>query len=564
MPTRYAGVKSTPQPVSVQTDPSMIRAAGGTGGYAFKLTPMEQLKRFLIMGVESGTVYLGREEVAYKNVAAVDAALASDGVKAIDLAVEVSKEGRALKNGPALYVVAAGCASKDPTVRQAAFAAIPQVCRTGTHILNFCAEVQELRGWGSGLKRAVGRWFDRPSDKLAYQIAKYKQRDGFSMGDLLRLTHPVPSSAAHEAVFRYITSGPGGMAERLVKGSEKAGRKDRKYPAANAKVLPSILGAMDEALHLDCSKGGDRRRMAALISEHGLSHEMLPSEAKNHAEIWEALLPSIGSEALLRNLNKLAQLGMTPPLGAVTAEICRRFEDGDVLRKDRLHPMRILVGMRQYATGHGDQGGLSWTPSEQIVRALDGAFYLAFKQAEPTGKRFMLGLDISGSMSNPIQTPGKGGRAGRELPISFREAAACMAMVVARSEKRWAAYGFSRDLVALQGFGSSRIDQMDSYLDQWSHNFGPTNPGALFEHAMNGRMEVDCFVVLTDNDVNSGRHCHQLLRQYRDKVGVAAKCMVVAMAPVEVSIADPTDPGMLDTSGFDAGLPEILRTFAAS
>lgn len=561
-PTRYAGVKSTPQPVTTQTDPSMIRAAGGTGGYAFKLTPLDQLRRFLIMGVEAGTVYLGADEIAYKNVAAVDAALAADGVKAIDLAVQVSEEGRALKNGPALYVVAAGCASKDEAVRRAAFAAIPKVCRTGTHLLNFVAEVQELRGWGSGLQRAVGRWFERPADSLAYQVAKYKQRDGFSMRDLLRLVHPVPSSAAHEAIFRYVVSGADGLGERQVKGSEKSARRDRSYPAAASKKMPGIILAMEEALKLDCEKKADRRKMADLIVEHNLSHEMLPSDAKNHSEIWEALLPRIGSEALLRNLNKLAQLKMTPELGETTAEICQRFADGDRLRKDRLHPMRILVGMRQYASGQGGQGSLTWEPCEQIVRALDEAFYLSFKQAEPTGKRYMLGLDISGSMGSPIVTPQKGRGMGRPLPLSYREAAACMAMVIARSEKQWAAYGFSSSLVQLSGFSTSRIDEMDRYLNQWSHNFGSTDPGLLFQYALDKKIAVDCFVVLTDNDVNGGQHCYQLLQKYRDKMGIAAKCMVVAMAPIEVSIADPKDPGMLDTSGFDAGLLEILRNFA--
>lgn len=560
MPTRYAQVTSTPQSVNTQVQPDMVRAAGGTGGYAFRLDAWAQLQRFLIMGAEAGTMYLGRDEVAYKNVQCVEKAVAEDGPRAVQMAVEISKAGRAYRNGPALYVVARACASADPYTKAAAFAAIPEVCRIGTHLFNFAAEVQELRGWGSGLKRAVGRWFEMPSDRLAHQVTKYQQRDGFSMADLLRLTHPTPKSAAHEALFRYMVAGADGMGERNVRGSDKAKRAARQYPAASSGALPALVRAVEEVKHLDLTVDKDRRKMAALVREHRLSHEMLPSQAKNYPEIWEALLPMIGSEALLRNLNKLAAIGMTPELGDHTIAICRQFTDGERLRKDRLHPMRILIGMRQYASGKAGRGDLTWEPSQQILRALDKAFYLSFAEVVPTGRRFMLGLDVSGSMGSEIAAPS--GQTGT-IPLTYREAAAALAMTVARSEQNWAAYGFASQLVKLEGFGTSRIDEMDTYLDQWSGNFGSTNPGLLFEMATREKIKVDCFVVLTDNDVNQGRHCHQLLKEYRKVSGIPAKVVVAAMAGNDVSIADPNDPGMLDTVGFDAALPEIVRAFAA-
>ena len=282
MPTRYAPTAQTPQSVNIQVKPDMVRAAGGTGGYAFQIDEWAQLQRFLVMGAEAGTMYLGRDEVAYKNVQCVEKALASDGSRAVKMAVDISKAGRAFRNGPALYVIAAACASADPATKAAAFATIPEVCRIGTHLFNFAAEVQELRGWGSGLKRAVGRWFEMPADRLAYQITKYQQRDGFSMADLLRLTHPTPKSAAHEALFRYAIAGATGMGDRKVAGVEKIGRKDRSYPAACSTALPGIVRAVEQVRGLDLTVDKDRRKMAALVKDHRLSHEMLPTEAKNY------------------------------------------------------------------------------------------------------------------------------------------------------------------------------------------------------------------------------------------------------------------------------------------
>ena len=51
-------------------------------------------------------------------------------------------------------------------------------------------------------------------------------------------------------------------------------------------------------------------------------------------------------------------------------------------------------------------------------------------------------------------------------------------------------------------------------------------------------------------------------RRYRERTGIAAKLVVVAMASNGFTIADPDDGGMLDVVGFDAGVPEVIAGFA--
>jgi 60 kDa SS-A/Ro ribonucleoprotein len=38
--------------------------------------------------------------------------------------------------------------------------------------------------------------------------------------------------------------------------------------------------------------------------------------------------------------------------------------------------------------------------------------------------------------------------------------------------------------------------------------------------------------------------------------------VVVGMTATEFSIADPSDPGMLDVAGFDAAVPSLVSQFA--
>ena len=73
----------------------------------------------------------------------------------------------------------------------------PQVCRTGTHLFAFARYVEQFRGWGRSLRRGVGALVrGAGAGRLAYQAVKYRQREGTTHRDLLRLAHPGAADAA--------------------------------------------------------------------------------------------------------------------------------------------------------------------------------------------------------------------------------------------------------------------------------------------------------------------------------------------------------------------------------
>ena len=95
---------------------------------------------------------------------------------------------------------------------------MPRVARTGTHLFRFAGFAEGFRGWGRSLRRAIGRWYtDKPVDTLAYQAVKFRQREGMTHRDLLRLSHPArrigagnPSLAVsdeHARLFEWIVRG---------------------------------------------------------------------------------------------------------------------------------------------------------------------------------------------------------------------------------------------------------------------------------------------------------------------------------------------------------------------
>jgi 60 kDa SS-A/Ro ribonucleoprotein len=202
------------------------------------------------------------------------------------------------------------------------------------------------------------------------------------------------------------------------------------------------------------------------------------------------------------------------------------------------------------------------------VDALDGAFYLAFENAPSTGKRMMLALDVSGSMGAPVHG----------LPfISCREASAAMALVTAAREPKHRFVAFTRGThpsawraqygslydTGLTPLAISPRQRLDDVVRATSDlQFGGTDCALPMVEALKNRWAVDAFVIYTDSETWAGSiHPVQALREYRERMGIAAKLVVVAMASNGFSIADPDDAGMLDVVGFDAATPQLLGDF---
>ena len=150
--------------------------------------------------------------------------------------------------------------------------------------------------------------------------------------------------------------------------------------------------------------------------------------------VSEALLGRMPIGALVRQLGRLTALGLLKPFAPATDLVVDALSNRERILKARLHPMALLLALRTYESGQGDRGKLRWEPVSAIVEALNAAFYTAFSAVEPTGKRLVLALDVSGSMST-------GRVAGSSL--TPREAAAAMALVTAATEEKWQIVGFT-------------------------------------------------------------------------------------------------------------------------
>jgi 60 kDa SS-A/Ro ribonucleoprotein len=141
-----------------QPIPGSTQVPNSAGGYAWQVDDWTRLERFLVLGAEGGTYYIGERDLVKQNHDALVRCIKADGVRAVNRIVEISDSGRAPKNDPAIFALALVTTHGNAEAKAKAFANLPKVCRIGTHLFHFAEYVNALRGWGRGLRNAVGRW----------------------------------------------------------------------------------------------------------------------------------------------------------------------------------------------------------------------------------------------------------------------------------------------------------------------------------------------------------------------------------------------------------------------
>lgn len=543
MAAKYATHVSTKKTPQSQPIPGTSQVANSAGGYSWTVSKWERLNRFLILGNEGGTYYASEQKLTLENAKCVLECADEDRDRTVSTIVGISEAGRAPKNDPAVFALGL-VMSKHPVGHDV----VSKVCRIGTHLFQLVETINQTRGWGRSMRSAISSWYLRQSpENLAYQICKYQQRNGWSHRDVLRLCHAKTDNIHINTILRY-----------AVKGEWNE----------NTESLNPFIGVVEIA------KTADEKTLCSLIRDANLPRECVPTQHLNSLAVWEALLERMPITAMIRSLGKMSSIGLLKPLSEAARFVSERLLDVGLLKKGRVHPIALLIAQKIYAQGRGDKGSLTWDPVPQVVDALDAAFYQAFQAVEPTNKRWLIGVDVSGSMAT-------GQVAGS--PLTPREAAAAMAMVTLHTEPQCYVHGFqgghgqwSGRMIsnlghkdAVDGFldlGLSKRMRLDTVIKKTADlPFGGTDCAVPMLYAIKKRLEVDVFSVITDNETWQGTiHASQALQRYRREMGINAKCVVMAMTPTQFTIADPNDAGMLDVVGFDASVPQVLAEFAKS
>jgi 60 kDa SS-A/Ro ribonucleoprotein len=288
------------------------------GGHAYPVDDMTRLRRFLILGSEGGSYYASERKLTLENAAAVKRCIQQQGLAAIGEIIKISQSRRAPKVGPPLFALAMASTYGDEETRKFALHYLPKVARTGSHLQMFVDYITSMRGWGRGLRRAVAEWYTKKDINVAvYQAVKYRQRYNWTHRDLLRKAHPKAASSVFNDFFAWVTHGT--------------------MPPDDNPGL-SLIRAYEQA------KTASVTELFALIEEHQMTWEMVPSEMLDKKLVWAALANHMPTAALVRNLATLTRLGVIAPMES--AWVCQRLNDiGNRMTEGYsiIHPINVFT-----------------------------------------------------------------------------------------------------------------------------------------------------------------------------------------------------------------------------
>ena len=201
-----------------------------------------------------------------------------------------------------------------------------------------------------------------------YSVQKYDSTNrGFRFADVIQLTHPKPEDAKQADLFKYAL--------------------DRRYQGGDA-VPSELLGMLACSALLDeqlRNEGPNEfvktKNLENALRLSGWTWERLSSYGAFTKETWEAIIPTMGYMALLRNLRNFEQAGVREPTMRKVRDILR---DRERVAKSRQLPYRFYSAYRQ-------------VDNVKTKAALEEALEHSFQNIELPGRSLVL-IDVSGSM----------------------------------------------------------------------------------------------------------------------------------------------------------------------
>ena len=435
-------------------------------------------------------------------------------------------------------------------VRRYAVEKAEKMIRKASQLFELIELVNEMRGWGRTLHAVVTNFYEKRDDReLAYQIIKYGQRNNWKHSDMLRKVKLNPSSPVKSNVFGWTVG--------------KFNPLDKVEPNKTRNKAGFIIDPLTLIWAAERVKSATtEKEVVKLISEYDLPREAIErADTKwlNSVAVWDALLDKMPANAMVRNLAKMARVGLLKPLSDAEQHIVARLEDAEAMKRARIHPMRFLQAALMYDPnfisdwhrGYYNRPEVEYQISSAVASALQNAFETSFDAVVPTNQKMFITIDVSGSMW--------GTELANAKPLNCGLAAAAMAWIYARTEKFYQAFAFSSSLTPLK---FTRNMSLNSAMKMAREaHWDSTNIGLPIKYALDNRVEVDAFIAITDNEINMGYHPAQLLKQYNQKMGRNARFATIAMTANGISVADPEDKNMLDIVGFSPDTPELTSKF---
>jgi hypothetical protein len=278
--------------------------------------------------------------------------------------------------------------------------------------------------YGRNLPKPVKRGINDAIQRLynEYGTLKYDtQSSGIRFADVIALTHPEPVAPWQDHLFGFINA-------------RRWGREDE-FSLDETGLMMIRARKIADAMDRDRLLADDQ-----IVRDAGYTWENIAGQGKMDARAWEAVIPSMGIFALLRNLRNFDQAGISD---AVADQVRAKLKDPEVIAKSKLMPFRFLSAYQA-------------VKSENWGRELETALNLSMANVPFLYGRTLILVDRSGSMFTPAS--------GSLSDMSRADVAALFAMAVGRRAEYADVVQFGSTYRGGKGYEKVSLDKGGSVL----------------------------------------------------------------------------------------------------
>ena len=385
-----------------------------------------------------------------------------------------------------------------------------QVIRTPGDLADFVEIVRGgvvSGGMGRMIKTTINEWLNGLSEYHAIKYATGGQ--GYSLRDILRITHPKPLTEKQDAIFMWLTD------------------RDKWATADELQPHTAQIGAFEQLKRLDMGAEDVQTSARQIIAEGRLPYEVVTGVIKPDVETWAELMRQMPYFALLRHLNTLQRAGVLQNK-AHAEYVAKRLSDATALKRAKVLPFRLYTAHQMFQ--------VSFPPEALVAEALLEAMDKAFANMPDLGGTVCIAPDVSGSMSGRIN--------GRSM-TRYIDIAGIFSGALLKKSRNALVLPFENRIVDVK---LSRRDSLMTTADKLARiGGGGTAVSAPISHLLSKRIAVDTFIGITDNiewatDGRGNRGFLPTWRTYKEKVAPQAKAFLITIAPYRHGVAPQDEP----------------------
>lgn len=368
---------------------------------------------------------------------------------------------------------------------------------------------EDVRGGAVGLNRqviaSVLKRPDEPGELLAYWTARYGRNipkpikrgiedavgqlytekallkydtdsKGYRFGDVIELVHPTPKALWQGDLFKHAI--------------------DRRHGRDNP--IPEGLALLHNRARLMALPVAERRQLLTSnvdaqgeLNRAGMTWEALAGwiQGPMDKHAWEAVIPSMGYMALLRNLRNFDQAGVSD---AVAEQVAARIGDPEQVARSRQLPMRFYSAFRA-------------APSLRWSWALEQALGHSLANVPELPGRTLVLVDTSGSMHSGFSKDGTVMRWDAAVVFGIALGYRCAQADVVSFSDSWYRNDTSSKVFSLKP-GGSVLSEVKRWSDDGYFIGGGTDTTAAVQRHFAAHDRV---VILTDEQANSNASVDQ-------------------------------------------------------